>query len=592
MTESGWPRHTFSIGVFEFRRSVRALWQDKARFGMIAFGVLLFAVLATGIVYLFADELRGIGPLSISATIRGTVALFWLFMVFMVGQRVVSARTHIEAEPLMLMSVSTGTVAGGLLVAETLRVLAYAGLYAVIGTAVAVVLLESLPSLVMVPLAAVLFVATAVVTGSVCGYAIAWLVASSRFIARHKTMIGTVAGLVLMGAYFLFLSPQIGGVDQAALAWLPMAWFADLAAVGPAFVGSSLRAGGALVGSALVVVIGEAIITRETGALWFIDPVSPEIKTGSERITPTDETGAPTETPSRQGALATAIRPLTIPQMVSIPTRRVAEWTLLRARREPNRLTFVLIPVFAIGSSIISTSLQSGSIRAIAAPAAAIVIAWLAGALFALNPLGDEGTVLPVTLTAVSGNHYVRGLMTPGLLLGLPVVVVVTAIADVFSPYTLGQQVGLVVLGGFLTCIAVGITPAIGMALPRFSAISIGRSDDVLPPRITATVVHLLLVVVPGVALALVILTPKIARGALAVLVGTLPAFILNFLNGSGGPLSAAANVFEGIGVAVRTLGLVQFRVGSGVVLVLGGLLVACLLYRHAIRRFDRFSPV
>jgi hypothetical protein len=557
---------------------------------MIAFGVVLFAVLATGIVYLFADAIRGIGTLPISATIRGTVALFWLFMVFIVGQRVVSARSHIEAESVMLTSVSTGTVAGGLLVAETLRVLAYVGVYAVVGTGVAVALLGSLPSLVAIPFTAILFVATAVVIGSVCGYAVAWLVASSRFVARHKTVLGIVTSLVLMGAYFLFLYPEIGGVNQAALAWLPMGWLADLAAVGPAFAGSSIRAGGALLGSALVFVAGGAIIARETGALWSTEPVSPEAGTSSERTETTDNRDAPAEAnPSRQGALAAAITPLVVPQAISTPTRRVAEWTLLRTRREPNRLTFLLLPVIVVGGQLVGSSLDS--LDVLAAPAVAIVLSWLAGAVFALNPLGDEGTVLPVTLTAVSGKQYVRGLMTPGLLLGLPVVVVVTAIAGVFSPYTLGQQVGLVVLGGFLTCVAVGLTPAVGMALPRFSAISIGRSDDVLPPRITAMIVHLLFVVLPGTALAMVVVVPKLARGALSVLVGTLPAFVLDLPDGAGGPLSAAADGFMGIGDAVRALGLTQFRVGSGVVLVLGGLLVAGLLYRHAIRRFDRFSP-
>ena len=95
----------------------------------------------------------------------------------------------------------------------------------------------------------------------------------------------------------------------------------------------------------------------------------------------------------------------------------------------------------------------------------------------------------------------------------------------------------------------------------------------------------------PGTALALILVLSKIARGALAILVGMLPAFVLDLPEGSGGPLSVAADWFGGLGDAVRTLGLVQFRVGSAVVLVLGGLLVAGILYRHAIRRFDRFSP-
>ena len=587
MAESGWARHALAIGGFEFRRSVRALWEDKARFGMIALGLAFPSILITGGVVLFADAIRGIGTAPIPDAVGGSLALFWLFGVFLVGQRVVSARTHIEAESVLLTSVSTRAVASGLVISETLRVLTYLSLYVVVATGIAVVLLGSLLSLVVVPLTAILFAATAVVAGSICGYAVAWLVATSRFIARHKTVLGTVAALVLTGGFLLFFYPQIGGVNQAALAWLPMAWFADLAAVGSPLVGSSLRAGGAVLASAVVLVGGGAIIERETTALWFTDPVSPEADESSDRSEATDTATGSED--SRRDALAAAITPLAIPRAISKPTRRVAEWTLLRTRREPNRLTFVFTPLIAIGGSVLGSS--AGSLDVLAAPAAAIVVAWLAGAVFALNPLGDEGVVLPATLTAVSGKHYVRGLITPGLVFGLPVVIVVTAVAGVFSPYTLGQQIGLVVLGCFLTCIAVGITPAIGMALPRFSAISIGQSDDVLPPRISATVIHLLFVAVPGVALAMVVLVPEIARGALAVLVGTLPAFVLGLPAGSSGPLSAAAGGFSGIGDTVRALELFQFRVSAGIVLVLGGLLIGGMLYRHAIRRFDQFSP-
>lgn len=98
---------------------------------------------------------------------------------------------------------------------------------------------------------------------------------------------------------------------------------------------------------------------------------------------------------------------------------------------------FLVIPVVAIGSPLVSTAVQSGSIGALAALLAAVALPWLAGSLFAMNPLGDEGAVLPVTLTAISGRQYVRGLMVPGLVFGLPIVLIVTAIAGLVSPYTL-----------------------------------------------------------------------------------------------------------------------------------------------------------
>ena len=586
MAESGWARHALGIGLFEFRRSVRAIRRDKARLGMTALPVVGPPAILTALLALFASEIRGIGPLAVPNGVRGMVALFWLFMVFIVGQRVVSAHTHIEAESMVLTSVSARTVAGGLVVAETLRALTYVGLYTVVGTAAAVLLFGSIASLVLVPMTTVLFVATAVVTATACGYAIAWLIASSPFVARHKTVLGIVAASVLMGVYFLFVYSPLGVVSPTSLAWLPMAWFADLATAGSPFAGSSIRAVGALFGSALVVVVAGALVEREAVALWFTEPVT--LDDGATRET--TESGAARS--SHRGALAAAVGPLVVPDLLSTPTRRVAEWTLLRTRRDPNRMTFLLVPVFAIGSSFMSSSYQSGSVTAVAAPLCAVMLPWLAGALFALNPLGDEGRVLPMTLTAVPGRQYVRGLMTPGLLLGLPIVLVVTAVASVFSPYTLVQRVETVALSGSLTVIAVAIAPAVGMAFPRFSAISIGRSDDVLPPRMTAVFVHLVAVVVPGGLLVLLTVVPGLTRGLLGASFGSLPALLLGLLAGSpGGPVSMAADWFDGLGNAIRALDLLQLQIVTSTVLLVAGLAVACSLYRNAVSRFERFSP-
>ncbi|EMA38352.1 hypothetical protein [Halococcus hamelinensis] len=587
MAESRWARHALGIGLFEFRRSVRAIRRDKARLGMMALAVVGPSAVLTALLAVFASEIRGIGPLSVPNAVRGMVALFWLFAVFIVGQRMVSAHAHVEAESMMLTSVSARAVAGGLVVAETLRVLAYVGLYAVVGTAAAVLLFGSLASLVLVPTTTVLFAATAVVAATACGYAVAWLIASSPFVARHKTVLGIVAALALMGVYLLFIYSPLGIVSPTSLAWLPMAWFVDLATTGSPFVGSPIRAAGALLGSLLLVVVGGALVEREAVALWFTEPVNPDAD-GATRETV--DSGAARF--SHRGALAAAVSPLVVPDRLSTPTRRVAEWTLLRTRRDPNRTTFLLVPVFAIGSSLVSSGYQSGSVTAVAAPLCAVMLPWLAGALFALNPLGDEGRVLPMTLTTVPGRQYVRGLMTPGLLLGLPAVLVVTAVASVFSPYTLVRRIETVVLGGALTVIAVAIAPAVGMAFPRFSAISVGRSDDVLPPRMTAVFVHLVAVVVPGGLLVLLTVVPGLTRGLLGALFGSLPALLLGLLAGSpGGPVSMAAGWFDGLGDAIRALDLVQLQVVTSAVLLVVGFAVALSLYRNAISRFERFSP-
>lgn len=95
---------------------------------MMVFGAAFPALIVLAGLYLFQSEVRGLDALPLSAGVRGSLGLFWLFAVFMVGQRVVSMRSHIEAEPMMLLTASTRAVAGGLMIAETLRALSYIGL--------------------------------------------------------------------------------------------------------------------------------------------------------------------------------------------------------------------------------------------------------------------------------------------------------------------------------------------------------------------------------------------------------------------------------------------------------------------------------
>jgi len=589
MAESRWPRHALAVGRFEFRRSVRAIWADKARFGLISLGVLIPSASFGAFVFVFADAIRGVEAVALPDQLRGTVALFWLFGVFVVGQRAASARAHAEAEPLLLTTVSARTVAAGLAVAETLRILAYLGLPVLVVTGATVALFGSAAGLLAVPAAALLFTATAVVVGSAAGYAVALLVATSPFVARHKTVLGSAASLAAMGLYFLLLYPEFGGVSQASLAWLPVGWFGDLAAVGTPVAGSPARTAGALAASLAVLAAGGVAVERLAVALWFTDPVS--VGDGESDADPdADPRGSPAA--GRRDALSAAVAPLVIPRAVSDPVRRVAEWALLRTRRDPNRLSFLLIPVFAVGSTVLSSGLQSGTLGALLAPLAAVAVPWIAGALFAMNPFGDEGAVLPVTLTAVSGRQYVRGLMVPGAVYGLPTAVAATGAAAVVSPYPLAERAGLVALAAYATCVSVAVAPAVGMALPRFSAISVGRSRDVLPPRMTAVVAHVALTALPAGWVAALVVAPRAARAVLAGLVGFLPAVVFGLVGGSGdGALAAAGEQFRGVAAAIQAVELDQLRLVGGGAALVAGAVVAVLLYANAVRRFERYSP-
>ncbi|MFC7251809.1 hypothetical protein ACFQJ5_18600 [Halomicroarcula sp. GCM10025324] len=426
----------------------------------MAAGLVFPSLMLVGFIYLFSDVIRNAGSVTLPPIARGTIALFWLFGVFLATQRVVSARPRIDAEPLMLTTISPRTAAGGLVLAETLRVLAYLALPVVVLTGSVVYLFGSLLSVLILPLTAVLFGLSAVLIGMVLGYAVALVIATSPFVAKHKTVLGGIAVLVAMGGYLLMTLPQFGGFGQESLAVLPVGWFVDIAVIGTPVQGSMVRAAVAVGGSLLIAIVGIALIEYEATRFWFTDPVSGYEDAQSESG-PLD-----TEPNGTRTALADAIAPAGVPAGISQPTRRVAQWSLLRTRRDPRRLNFLLLPVVMVGSGVINVGLQATSSWTVFAPAAAVLLPWMAGATFAMNPFGDEGTVLPVTLLSIPGSAYVRGLMLPGVLFGAPLVVLVTGAAALVRGFQLPVVLGLVGIGILATSVAVTSAPGCGALVP------------------------------------------------------------------------------------------------------------------------------
>ena len=585
MAETNWLRHVLRVGAFEFRRSVRAIWEDKARAFLMAAGLVVPSLILLGMIYLFTDAIRNAGSVILPPIARGTVALFWLFGVFIVVQRVVSARPRIDSEPLMLTTVSARTVAGGLVLAETLRVLAYLALPVIILTGGVVYLFDALLSVLVLPLATVLFGLSAVVVGMAFGYAIALLTATSPFIARHKTVMGGIGVLVAMGGYLLLSLPQIGGISQESLAVLPVGWYVDLAVIGTPVQGSMWRAAVVVGGSLFAIVGGTAFVEYEAIRFWFTEPV-----TGDEGAETSSKHAMPEPNGTRT-PLTDAIAPAGIPTRISQPTRRVAQWRILQTRRDPRRLNFLVLPVVMVGSGLISTGIQATSPWTVVAPAAAVLLPWMAGATVAMNPLGDEGAVLPVTLISTPGPAYVRGLMLPGLLFGSPIVVFATGGATLAGPFELTAALGLVGVGLLATVVAVTTAPAVGLWFPRFSSIRIGQSREVIPPRLMTTALHFLGVSIPATLLALLLLQPQFARTLFAGVVGFFPAALFQLAaGGDSGILSDVGSWFHGLGSAIQSIGLDSFRIAIGGFLILGALIVAVTAYRLAIRRFNSYS--
>jgi len=73
----------------------------------------------------------------------------------------------------------------------------------------------------------------------------------------------------------------------------------------------------------------------------------------------------------------------------------VADWK--RARRSPISLSFALYPLIVLAGPIV-TAVQTGEIGTGLPLWVLLTGTWVAGSLFALNVVGQEGAALPVTL--------------------------------------------------------------------------------------------------------------------------------------------------------------------------------------------------
>lgn len=336
--------------------------------------------------------------------------------------------------------------------------------------------------------------------------------------------------------------------ELASFSWVPMSWLVDFAVLGTPVTVSLGRALAGVTGGVLVIGGGSIIVERLAGAYWVTDP-------GSTTYDSSETT--PSSRSHDAGTLAEGISPLVIPGIVGRPTQRVAQMVLLRLRRAPRRLLFLVTMVISLGIYLGVIYVQLNDPMSLIPVVCALFFPWFAGATFGLNLLGDEGAVLPATLTSsITGRQFVRGLMVPGLLYGLPITVLCTLVGSIVSPYSLRVQAGFIMIGAVLTVVAVGLAPAVGMRFPRFSAVTIGKSGGVVPPSMTAIIVYSLVVGLLGGSAVFALLAP--------------------------------ASIYEYIAGGVASVGLMRF---SSVVSGLGiGLLVARWCYRAAARQFRRYT--
>jgi ABC-2 type transport system permease protein len=111
--------------------------------------------------------------------------------------------------------------------------------------------------------------------------------------------------------------------------------------------------------------------------------------------------------------------------------------------------------------------------------------AWATGAAFTLNPIGDEGPVLPITLTSsINGRTFIGALCLAGLTIGLPATVIAVIVTGVLASLSFVTLVEIVIAAIALCVCATAIATGAGVAFPRLETASLSRNREIMIPSI------------------------------------------------------------------------------------------------------------
>jgi len=266
----------------------------------------------------------------------------------------------------------------------------------------------------------------------------------------------------------------------SGLAATPAGWFAHLGLF--AFGGDPVRGVGALAVTAVGAPLLAVAALRLADFVWHADPL------------PADE---PEE--AETGSTGTGVEAY-LP--ISRPTAAVVRRCWRRGRRSPITLVYVPYPLFFVAPPI-AESLSQGAVTTTLPVVASLYAPWAVGAAFTLNPLGDEGVVLPATVTSgVGGRRYALGRILAGALPGTPVAVVATLALGVFSPLSAVATVALAGIVLVLCPAAAAIAAGFGATLPNTDSSEVFRGREAVLPSPWAFLGYSLVLViaaVPGV---------------------------------------------------------------------------------------------
>ncbi|WP_220132770.1 hypothetical protein [Halorhabdus salina] len=397
-----------------------------------------------------------------------------------------------------------------------------------------------------IAVAAAIIPATAAAVGYPIGFALKGFIRRSKNLQRLTTVLGV--GLGIAYVTLSVTGELLTVVDrlQPVLESAPLAWMGHLAVATTPGAAVDMTDVLVLLVLAPIVVVGGTILSVSAARYAWLAEGAPS--------TDSEEGPLPTAPESQLDAIFDV-------SCRAPATRGVASTTLRRAVRSPYQFVFVAPPLVA-GIVFVEGAVTTGSVPWYVPWFVVWYGAWAAGAVLPLNPLGNQGAVLPTLLTSPArARHVVHGNVIAATIVGAPLTAAVAVGAGYLASSSAPVMAGLGVASVVAVTVSSIVATGLGSVFPRFEAISFDGSRQAVPPSKRAYSLFSLTLSLLVIAVAVVIDETARAIGAI-VLSGWLPF---------------------GIEIGSQTLGAIAS------VVLLGGTIGIPIAYRVAISRIDAY---
>jgi ABC-2 type transport system permease protein len=329
---------------------------------------------------------------------------------------------------------------------------------------------------------------------------------------------------------------------------VPLAWFVDLALIGAPGVRSGLL--------------------RSVGAMCLLAGGLPGLTVAAtalgERVWGADAISATAIHRSRS-LVGDGLAERVFAGWISRPVLTVARKRWVQECRVPRAFMMIAALLLCIGSGVGVYALSPAPTPAVTPLLIAFACAIGSGLGFGEYVLAAEYPSVPMTLTTVSGSHFIRGTLLAGLVIGVPLTTVLTVAAGVVSPVGALELVLVTIVGVLLCGCSVTVAMALGM---QFTYTEFLLLPITLPLSSVRRIYGRM-----GKA-------PLLSVGTAIGVIGliSLPAFV-SYLSVVTEPLAMT------LGITPATV-----RIGALVVTMSLAVVVSVLAYRRAVTRFNEYS--